>query len=256
MADEYIDAWEVGEYGGQCVRALGTLAGVAPLLDAATLQTQVQAAVDRVSAELQKAGIQRSDLRGRRQTADEAAAEGKTAIKKFHRWLGSLDDDVDLDREAFFRGMKLGPVSTYKPADVKGRLDDLILGFAAARNATMPERANRLQKLTTARDALATALSGKGGASAQKLQGSAELVAARKAFLFLYNKVAKPMVRGQLAALGREQEMKAFFPDLAVNEGSRRTARNREPQATEPQPSRSTPALSWTCNVSGQRAPR
>ena len=34
--------------------------------------------------------------------------------------------------------------------------------------------------------------------------------------------VAKPIVRGQLAALGREQEMKDFFPDLAVNEGSRR----------------------------------
>ena len=223
MADDYIDYWEVSEYGGQCVTALGTLGVASTLLNAAALQTQMQTAVSRVNTELANTGLQRSDLRGQRQTVDEAAAEGKTAIEKFHKWLGSVEDSVDMDRDAFFQGMKLGPVSTYKPADVKGRLDDLIRGFDVTRNAAMPERAARLLKLTTARDALQAALTGKTSTNTQKLQGSAELVAAREAFLFLYNKVAKPMVRGQLVALGRENEMKVFFPDLAVNEGIRKT---------------------------------
>ena len=45
MADDYIDYWEVSEYGGQCVTALGTLGVASTLLNAAALQTQMQTAV-------------------------------------------------------------------------------------------------------------------------------------------------------------------------------------------------------------------
>ena len=237
MADEYIDYWEVGEYGGQCVSALGNLTGVATLLNVSALQTQVQTAVSAVNTQMELVGIKRSDLRGHRQTVEEAAAEGRSVIEKLHQFLGSLEDDAPVDREAFFPGMKLGTLAALKPADVRARLDDMVRGFAVAKNAAMPERAARLLKVTSARDAMDTAISGKSGSNTQKLQSSAGLVAAREAFLVVYNKVAKPMVRGQLVALGREAEMKNFFPDLAVNEGSRKTATNGEPQPTEPQPS-------------------
>lgn len=242
MADEYIDYWEVGEYGGQCVSALGSLGSDATLLNVSALQTQVQSAVSAVNTQMELAGMKRSDLRGHRQTVEEAAVEGRSVIEKFHWWLGSQDDDAPMDREAFFPGMKLGTLAALKPADVRARLEDMVRGFAVPKNAAMPERAARLLKVTTARDAMDAAIAGKGGSSAQKLQSTAGLVAAREAFLVVYNKVAKPMVRGQLVALGREAEMKNFFPDLAVNEGSRKAATSGEPQPTVPQPTEPLPA--------------
>lgn len=222
MADEYIDYLEVGEYGRGCVAALARLAGAATLVNVEALSAQVEAAVGAVDQELERAGVERGDLRGQRRSVEEAAADGRKAIEKHHAWLKALDDDAPVDREAFFPGMRLGALAALKPADVQSRLGALVRGFAVAGNAAMPERADRLQRLTAARDALDAAIAGKGGATALKIQSTAGLVAAREAFLHVYNKVAKPVVRGQLAALGREQELKEFFPDLAVNETSRR----------------------------------
>ncbi|HSN98864.1 MAG TPA: hypothetical protein VLS89_11285, partial [Candidatus Nanopelagicales bacterium] len=101
MADDYIDYLEVGEYGGGCVTALGRLVGVATLVNVQALQAEVQGAVSGVDQELEKAGIQRSDLRGQRKTVEAAAAEGRKEVEKFHGWLKSLDDNAAVDREAF-----------------------------------------------------------------------------------------------------------------------------------------------------------
>lgn len=43
--------------------------------------------------------------------------------------------------------------------------------------------------------------------------------AARESFLHVYNKVAKKLIAGLLADLGREREYELFFTDLTVNEG-------------------------------------
>lgn len=221
MADNYIDYFEVEEYGTGFLTALDRLEEEATLLNVTALRDLVQGAVTRVNQELQSAGIQRSDLRGQRMSVDEAAERGRKEIERFHGYLTSLDDSATVDKEAFFKGMKVGLVSKFKPHDVKARLNDLVRGFEAAANATLPDRAARLAKLTTARTALDTALSDKGTSYAVKLQTTASLVEAREAFLVAYNQVAKPLLRGQLASLGREREMRDFFPDLRVNEGRR-----------------------------------
>ena len=80
--------------------------------------------------------------------------------------------------------------------------------------------------------ALSIAITGKGDASADAFVATAELIAARKNFLHVYNRVAKPIVRGVLAHLGREDEFPLFFKDLTVNEGGSSTPAQNAPTAT------------------------
>ncbi|EYF00091.1 hypothetical protein [Chondromyces apiculatus] len=232
MADSYIDYFEVDEYGTGFLTALTRLEEEADLLNVTALRDLVQGAVTRVNQELQSAGIQRSDLRGQRVSVDEAAERGRKEIERFHGYLTSLDDSATADKEAFFRGMKVGLMSKFKPADVNAKLNELVRGFEVAANATLPERAARLARLTQARDTLHEALSGKGMSYAFKLKTTANLTEAREAFLVAYNQVAKPVIRGQLARLGREKEMRDFFPDLRVNEDRRPSGTGEDGEGT------------------------
>lgn len=222
MPDSYIDYLEVGEYGGGFVKASEPLVGASALVDVAALRTKVADAVAKVDGELEKVGIRRGDLRTGRSGAGEAAEVGRKEIERFWHHLHTLDDGASADIEAFFPGNKLGALAALKPADVRSRLGEVLRGFAAPGNASLPDRPKWEQKLTAAHDALDAALGGKGTARAGAIQGTAGLIAAREEFLRVYNRVAKPVVRGLLAELGREGELRLFFPDLTANERSRK----------------------------------
>lgn len=231
MADDHIDYLEVGEYGEHFGEEGKKLIQASPLVNVEALIALVGGAVGKVNAELEKAGIKRSDVRTGRSGTEEAAALGRSEIERFYNYLGSLDKDVVFDKEAFFPKGKLGALAALKPGDVKSRVEDVLRGFTAEANAALPEHAKWSQKLGAARDGLASALAGKGGARSVSIQSTAELVAAREEFLEAYNGVAKRLIRGLLASLKREEEMRLFFKDLQVNEGSR--AKKDEP--TPPQ---------------------
>ncbi|AKT42963.1 hypothetical protein [Chondromyces crocatus] len=218
MADNYIDYFEVDEYGGGFLTALMRLEGVATLVNVSGLRGLVLGSVQGVNQELKNAGITRSDLRGQRVGVEEATSRGRKELERFHSYLNSLDEAAQFDREAFFKRSKLGALSALKPADVNARLKDAIRGFDVPANVALPDRVARLAKLTEASDDLEAALADKGTSVAVKLKSTASLVQARERFLHVYNQVAKPLVRAELSLLGREREMRDFFPDLRVHE--------------------------------------
>lgn len=221
MADNHIDFFEVGEYGGHFVEEVQKLVQVSPLVNVEALIALVGGAVGSVNAELEKVGVKRSDLRTGRSDTEGAAERGRKEIERFYSYLGSLDDDVAVDRKAFFSEGKMGALAVLKPGDVKSKLEDVLRGFTAPANAGLPEHAKWAQKLGAARDGLAGALAGKGSARSVSVQSTAGLVAAREEFLDSYNGVAKRLIRGLLASLKREEEMRLFFLDLQVNEGGK-----------------------------------
>jgi hypothetical protein len=113
----------------------------------------------------------------------------------------------------------LGNVSELKPADVKSRIAALLKGFdTTANKAVASVFGTWKQDLAAAHAALDTAVAGKGDAHGTSITGTAALVAARGSFLHVYNKVAKKLMAGLLADLGRESEYELFFKDLTVNE--------------------------------------
>ena len=153
-----------------------------------------------------------------------ATEMARKAIEKLWSHLGALDDEVAVDRRAFFPDGVKGNLTDLKPADLKGRLDQALRGFTVPANAGLPDAKKWHTRLTDARDGLAAALSGHGEARGASKIGTAGLNAARERFLGAYNGVAKPLVRGLLAALGRQDEYDTFFKDLQVQEdGARAT---------------------------------
>jgi len=232
MADRYIDYLEVGEYGDHFVAESNKLDGLSPLVDVPALRAKVQAAVGAVDVELGKAGIKRGDLRGGRDTTAAAAAAGKDLIQRFYHTLLGLPRTSGVEVEAFFPGRVLGDVTGLKPADVNGRLGAVLKGFdTAANKAAAPALGTWQQDLSAGRGALAAALADKGGALGTSITGTASLVAARESFLRVYNKVAKKLVSGLLADLGREDEYELFFKDLTVNEDGKPAKRGADAQA-------------------------
>lgn len=228
MADDYIDYFEVGEYGGGFVDAAAPLVGASDLVDVAFLRARVAGAVARVNGELEKVGMKRSDLRAGRGSTGDAAEAARREIERFWHHLQTLDDGAPADVEAFFPGRKLGALAALKPADVQSRMRDVLRGFTAPGNASLPGRQTWEPRLTAARDALDAALSGKGAARAGKAQGTADLIEAREDFLRVYNRIAKPAMRALLAELGREAELKLYFPDLTANEATRKGSSGEE----------------------------
>ena len=101
---------------------------------------------------------------------------------------------------------------------------NILDGFDAAAKAGLPDAAKWKGKLTTARNALDAAASGKGTATVQSIQRTAALVAAHEEFLAAYDGVAKRLVYGLLVHLGRTDEHRLFFKDLQVNEGGAKPA--------------------------------
>jgi len=81
------------------------------------------------------------------------------------------------------------------------------------------------------RTALAEAVTGKHGASSGATRVVGSLGQARLDFLHVYNKVAKPLIRGLLADLKREHELRRYFRDMQVHED-----RAAAPGATPPAP--------------------
>jgi hypothetical protein len=247
MADNHVDYIEVGEYGDHFVSEGKKLVGLWPGVDVNAVIEHVAAAVSATDGELEKVGIKRSALRGDRDTTKEKAAGGRKEIERFYSFLGSLDDDIEVDHNAFFADGNLGALKRLKPADVKGRLDEVLKGFAAEKNAGLPDKDKWQAKLTKARDELATSLGSKGGALASSITGTAGLVSAREAFLVAYNGVAKPIIEGLLTKLGRRDEMRLFFKDLQVNEEPPKKKASEGPApATGPGPQGSTPPAGGT----------
>lgn len=242
MADRYIDYLEVGEYGDHFVSQSQKLDGLSPLVDVPALRQKVQAAIDATDAELGNIGVHRGALRTDRDAAALAASEGKDMIQRFYYTLLGLPKSSGADVEAFFPGRLLGELAGLKPDDVKGRLNTLLKGFdTQANQAAAAALGSWKQDLQAGRDQLAAALAGKGGSQGTSITGTAALNTAREAFLRVYNKVAKKLVAGLLADLGREEELKLFFKDLAVQEGGKAKKSSTDTGAQPPPGDPTTP---------------
>ncbi|MBK9264014.1 MAG: hypothetical protein IPM54_29955 [Polyangiaceae bacterium] len=226
MADPYIDYREVSEYGRQFVSAVTPLAGQSELVDVVKLAALVSSAVDAVEAELQKATSDRSDLRGERTDTSEAAETVRDTVSRFYYHLRSLPKATVFDFEAFYPGQTMGDLSSMKPADLNAKAGEVLRGFDTDKNKNVAAFSTWKTELATAHQTLTNALAGKGNATGKSFVATAALVEARKTFLHRYNKVAKPIMRGLLAQLGREHELPLYFKDLAVNEGGKAKAPN------------------------------
>jgi hypothetical protein len=217
MADRYIDYFEVSEYGSYFVTETAALVGASELVNIALLRERVAAAVEAVVVELEKIGIRRSDLPVGRDDLVTATPAVRKELERFYNFLGGLEDDVKIDRNAFFPGGELGNLVSLKPNDLLGSIDEVLGGFALPANAHLPECDKRKAKLESVRKALADALGTRSPAIHRTISATASLAAARERFLGLYNGVAKPLVRAILADLGRADEYLHFFLDLQVN---------------------------------------
>lgn len=143
-------------------------------------------------------------------------------VERFYYHLLSLPVSTGVDVDAFFPGKTLGNLSKLKPADLAGKADQVLLGFAAKSNTGIAGLAKWQSAIDEARTALGHALKNKQSARGTSVTATAGLIAARERFIGLYNGVAKPLVRGLLNELGRPKELELFFLDLQVNEGSPR----------------------------------
>ncbi|MFN7145415.1 MAG: hypothetical protein ACK4YP_16700 [Myxococcota bacterium] len=229
MADAYIDFFEVAEYGTHFVREGKKLVGASPLVDVAALVARVQKAVDDVDAELGKAGISRSSLRTGRDEVAIAAPAARDTIDRFFHHLAAQPAASGIDVAAFFPGNKLGALARLKPADLRGKADEVLRGFDAPANVPIASLGSWKADIQAKRDDLDAALTGKGSSRGDSIIATAALTAARERFVALYNGVAKHLVRGMLSDLGRANELSLYFLDLQVHEGGPR--RNPAPVA-------------------------
>lgn len=219
MSDSYIDDFEVDEYGSHFVSTATVLIGASPLVNMQALIDLIALKTAAVRTELEKAGIKRSALRGGRGDRSAEVKKGRAEISKFWNFVNSLDEDVPVDKEAFFKGAKQGSISKLKAADLLAKLNQALQGFAADVNKNLPGGSAWQAKIGVARDTLATALAATGGAQGESRGATAALRTARDEFVEAYNNVAKKLVFGLLASLGRKNEYESFFKDLQVNEG-------------------------------------
>lgn len=236
MPDRHIDYREASEYGRHFIRQAGALAAeAAPLVDIGMLQQIVDVAVRRVEAALGISTSSGSELRGGQEDAAAQTEAVRGVVRRHYHHLQSLPADTGFDLEAFYPGGVLGDISRMKPADVLAHSEQVLRGFNAARNQSLPGAATWRADITAARDALDAALGGKGSSRTGKRTASRELQDARKGFLHVYNHVAKPLIRGVLGHLGRGQDFRQYFLDLQVNEGS--SAASPAPADDAPVPS-------------------
>lgn len=219
MADDYIDYLECLEYGEFFISEVRKLARASNLVDVDAIAAYVGSAMQSMATELEKQGVNRSGVRIDRRDVEVKTVAMRKALEKFYHYLGSLDDDADLDIAAFFEGGNMGTLAALKPADVAQRANEVIRGFAS--NTSVPDGARWRTRLEEAQSALVGALSGKGSSTGTSIQGTAALVAARQNFLLAYNGVAKKIIGGVLASLGQKDELRLYFKDLQVNESSR-----------------------------------
>lgn len=219
MNDRYIDYFEVDEYGTHFVQTAKSLIGACPLVDVQALINEVDTKTKAVNTELKKAGIQRSALRGEAGDVEHQAKKAGEELGRFWSFLNSLDEGIALDRQAFFQGDKQGAIAKLKPADLKARIVQVLIGFSAEANKNLPDASKWQNKLEAARDGLGGALDSTGGAKGEVIQAGTALRNAREAFLTAYNGVAKRLILGLLVWLGRKDEYVYFFKDMQLSEG-------------------------------------
>lgn len=238
--DNYIDYREVSEYGRNLTSGLAKLVGLCEFVDVEKLRGIVDAKVDAVEAELQKARNDRTELHGERVGTHAAEEPVRDVVSRFFYFLRSLPKDTDIDTVAFFPGNVMGDLSALKPADLQAKAADVLRGFDTDKNKGKTPLIPWKTDIDTARLTLENAITGKGDATGKSFVATAALSNARKDFLHVYNKVAKHVVRGVLNHLDRSTEMPLFFKDLAVNEGGGGGASPNAPAASPPEASNET----------------
>ncbi len=236
MGDKYIDYDEVEEYGGHLSTMVPRLFGVSPLVNMEAVKAEVDAKVAAVQVELEKAGLVRSVVRGAAGDIEEQTAKGKKLIEQFFNYLGALDEDVPVDREAFFPGGNKGELSRLTASSAAARMAGILRGFAVPSNAALPEGASWKARFEQARAGLVQTSGDRGGARGDSIVATAELVAARDGFVKFYNGVAKRLVLGALNHVGRAGEYKLFFKDLQVTEPRTSPSGSGEPVSEAPAP--------------------
>lgn len=230
--DRYIDYQEVSEYGRYFVNNVLPLVGASPLVDVESLRRQVLAAVEILEAHLHGASAQKSSVRTERGSIEETVEDMRDVLRRFYHYLQSLPPQTMLDTAAFFAGGKLGNLAQQKPEDVLAQADATLRGFSAPAHADLAGAGAWQADIRTARTALAEAVTGKHDASSGATRVVDSLGQARLDFLHVYNKVAKRLIRGLLADLQREHEMRRYFRDMQVHED--RAAAPAQPPAGLP----------------------
>jgi hypothetical protein len=216
--DRYIDYREVSQYGRYFVDRAVELVGASPLVDVEALRQMVLAAVVAVEAGMHGTDTQQSSLRTERGGTDLSAEALADLLRRYYLYLQSLPPQVSFDLAAFFPAGKIKPVSSLKAEDLLSRADDVLRGFAMPANALLPGTATWQPQIVVARANLAGAVGSKLGAAHGASGATESLVQARERFLRVYLKVARPLIRGLLAELGREHELRRFFRDMQVQE--------------------------------------
>lgn len=257
VADTHIDYFEVSEYTQYFVEQAITLFGASPLVNVEALVARVLQVQQIVEREVLASGLQRSLLRTTRGGITEAGDRMLDNIRRFHRYLQSLPPGTPLDAVAFFPNGYNG--QRRKAADLLAQGKQVLNGFAAPANATVPSGPEWQASFILARDVLQQALSEKGSASRVSLNATSALEEARLAFLAVYNGMAKRLVRVVLQDVGREHEFTRFFRDLQVNEGGSRSPEAPEgpeaPKAPEAPGTPDEPALPGGPAVRGSTTP-
>jgi hypothetical protein len=216
--DPYIDYQEVSVYGRYFYRQSEPLIGASELVNVGGVRGLVLTTVESVETELQLIGVPRSVERTGRDSVGAATEDMRDHLRRYFFHLQSLPVRAGVDVNAFFTGGKLGRVATQKPEDLLSQADAVLRGFTTPTSAALPDAARWQAELIAARETLNQAISGKLGAVFTASTGTSALVQARARFLVAYNKVAKRLIRGLLAELGREHELRRYFRDMQVNE--------------------------------------
>ena len=214
--DRYIDYREVSLYGRYFLERVLELVGASPMLDVELLRQKVLAKIVVVEDEQRGTNAQRSSLRTERGGTEESAEALADSLRRFHLYVQSLPAQVSIDLAAFFPSGNLGTVSGISPENLLMRADEVLRGFVAPANAEVPELAPWEVEIAANRLVLADAISGKHGAIHDTTGATSSLVQARRDFLHVYQKVARPLIRGLLAELGREHELRRYFRDMQI----------------------------------------
>lgn len=230
--DSYIDYHEVAQYGRYFHRHSESLVGASAVFNVEVLRQLVLSKVEAVEAALSETNTPRSVVRTERSGVEEASEELLGRLRRFYHYLRSLPASASVDVAAFFANGKLGRISKSKPEDLLSRADGVMRGFAAPASAGVPNAAEWQAEIAQSRTNLASVVEGKLGANNQTSTAVGSLMRARDEFLHVYNKVAKRAIRGLLAELGREHELRLYFRDMQVHEG-RPTPGEPVPEAPE-----------------------
>jgi hypothetical protein len=217
--DTYIDNHEGVLYGRYFHRHSEPLVGASNVFNVGVLREIVLLRAENLHTAMTVADSPRSVVRTGRTEVDVASDEVLDRLRRFYYFLQSLPDSANVDVGAFFANRRLGNLSQQKPEDMMSRAETVLRGFTTPSSARVPNGVVWQTEIVDARTALADALVGKLGAANSTSTAVGSVARARAELLHVYNKVAKPAIRGLLAELGREGELRLYFRDLQVNEG-------------------------------------